>query len=56
MIHFCLNLGYFAHKNFQIHVKFVDISNLFVSLIHIEYGFMCIVICMVSLKINDTEP
>ncbi len=27
-----------------------------VSLIHIEYCFMCIVICIISLKINDTEP
>ncbi len=26
-----------------------------VLLIHIEYCFMCIVICIVSLKINDTE-
>ncbi len=27
-----------------------------VSLIHIEYRFMCIVICIISLKTNDTEP
>ncbi len=27
-----------------------------VSLIHFEYHFMCIVICIVWLKINDTEP
>ncbi len=27
-----------------------------VFLIHIEYHFMCIVICIISLKINDTEP
>ncbi len=27
-----------------------------VSLIHIEYRFMCIIICIVLLKLNDTEP
>ncbi len=27
-----------------------------VSLVHIEYHSMCTVICIVSLKINDTEP
>ncbi len=27
-----------------------------VSLIHIEYRFMCIMICIILLKINDIEP
>ncbi len=27
-----------------------------VLLIHIEYPFMCIVVCIVSHKIKDTEP
>ncbi len=26
-LHFCLNLGYFGHSNFQIPMKFVDISS-----------------------------
>ncbi len=39
------------------HIKFIlskSIQN--VLLIHIEYRFMCIVICILSLKINDMEP
>ncbi len=45
-------------------MKFVDISICFgqtpikqnVSLIHITYHFMCIMICIVTHKINDIEP
>ncbi len=44
-------------------VKFADVSSFFwsktrqnVSLIFIQYHFMCIVTGFVSLKINDKEP
>ncbi len=62
-IHFCLTLRYFGHYNSDIPKKFVKHIKFFgyktrqnISLIHIEYCFMCIVICIVSLKINDIKP
>ncbi len=62
-IHFCLNLGYFWLLKFTNFWEICGYIKFFgsktrqnVLLIHDEYHFMCILICIISLKINDTEP
>ncbi len=58
-IHFCLNVEYFDIEipkspwKLSINQCFWSKTKQNVSLIHIEYRFMCIVICIESLKMND---